>query len=133
MQELARRAVEVDPGSAEAWNGLGIAREEQGRPDEAATAYRRALEADSGYWQPAFNLGLLHGKQRRFGEAAAAFEAVLEQVPEHAGAHYQLGLLQAGPLGDPAQARAHLRAALELEPDHPRTARIREVLGRLAG
>jgi len=37
------------------------------------------------------------------------------------------------PLGDPEGARAHLRTALELEPDHLRAARIREVLARFSG
>jgi len=130
-EDWARQAVEADPSLAAAWNSLGIAREEQGRLDAAAAAYRSAVEADPGYWQTSFNAGLLLAKRQRFREAAAAFEAVLAQVPDHAGAHFQLGMLQAGPLGEPAKARAHLQAALEAEPDHPRAQRIREVLGRL--
>jgi tetratricopeptide (TPR) repeat protein len=89
------------------------------------------VAADPSYWRASFNAGLLLSRERRFREAAAAFEAVLAQVPDHAAAHYELGVLEAGPLGNPAQAREHLRRALEAEPDDPRAARIREILNRL--
>lgn len=130
-EQLARRAVELDPTLAAGWDSLGIAQEEQGRIVEAAEAYRRAIETDPGYWRANFNAGLLLGRQRRFREAAAAFEAVLERAPDHAASHFQLGVLLAGPLNRPEEAREHLRRALEVEPGHPRAVRVREILGRL--
>lgn len=130
-EQLARRAVELDPTLAAGWDSLGIAQEEQGRIVEAAEAYRRAIEADPGYWRANFNAGLLLGRERRFREAAGAFEAVLERVPDHAASHFHLGVLLAGPLDRPEEARKHLRRALEVEPGHPRVVRVREILGRL--
>ncbi|HEU4705196.1 MAG TPA: tetratricopeptide repeat protein [Sphingomicrobium sp.] len=40
------RAVAVDPGNSEAWNWLGIARDQQGDTDGAIRAYQRAVEID---------------------------------------------------------------------------------------
>lgn len=40
------RAVALDPGNSEAWNWLGIARDQQGNLDGAIRAYHRAVEID---------------------------------------------------------------------------------------
>jgi len=40
------KAVELDPGYAEAWNNLAIAYEHEGKFEEARKAYERALELD---------------------------------------------------------------------------------------
>ncbi len=41
-----RRAIEMDPSYAPAWNNLGIAFEHEGRFDEAREAYETALDLD---------------------------------------------------------------------------------------
>ena len=41
-----RRALELDPTYAPAWNNLGIAFEHEGRFDEAREAYEAALDLD---------------------------------------------------------------------------------------
>ena len=41
-----RRAIELDPSYAPAWNNLGIAFEHEGRFDEAREAYETALDLD---------------------------------------------------------------------------------------
>jgi Tfp pilus assembly protein PilF len=40
------KAVEIDPGYAEAWNDLGIGYEQLGQFDQARKAYEKALEVD---------------------------------------------------------------------------------------
>ena len=40
------KAVEIDPGYAEAWNNLAIAYEQQGSFDRAQKAYEKAVELD---------------------------------------------------------------------------------------
>jgi Tfp pilus assembly protein PilF len=41
-----KKAVEIDPTYAAAWNNLAIAYEHEGNFDEAKTAYEKALELD---------------------------------------------------------------------------------------
>jgi arylsulfatase A-like enzyme/Flp pilus assembly protein TadD len=128
----ARRAVELDPELATAWNTLAIATEETTGKTAAVALYQRAVRADPSYWQASFNLGLALRDLGRFQEAAQAFEAVLAKAPEHVKSHYEAGLLYAGPLADPAQARAHLERALRLDPASPRAADARAALAGLA-
>jgi tetratricopeptide (TPR) repeat protein len=129
--EMARRAVELEE-LASAWNNLAIALEEQTDLDAASSAYERALAADPTLWQARLNQGLMLRKGKRFTEAAEAFLEVLTLRPEHAGSHYELGLLYAGPLEDFPEARTHLLASLEADPDHPRVAQIRNLLRALS-
>jgi len=126
----ARRALEVDPGRAGAWNHLAVALEEQERTERALDAYTRAREADPAYWQAVFNQGLLLRKLGRDDQAMAAFRRVLELVPDHAASHYELGVLH-GIRGEDEPAREHLEAALAAAPDHPRAERIRRLLAAL--
>lgn len=126
----ARRAVELAPEMASAWNHLAVALEELGRTEEALAAYDRALAADGSYWQAVFNRGLLLRKQGRDSAAMEMFRRVLELNPGHAASHYELGVLH-GARGAVARAREHLEAALAAEPEHPRAGRIRRLLAAL--
>ena len=127
----ARRATDLEPADAEGWNHLAIALEEQGRAEEAIAAYRRAVVADPGHWRARFNQGLLLRKLSRFEEAAAMFAEVLGLQPDHAKSHYELGLIYGGSLADPVRARHHLRACLEIDPEHPRAQLVRQLLREL--
>jgi arylsulfatase A-like enzyme/Tfp pilus assembly protein PilF len=131
-EEMARRALEMRPALSSGWNNLAIALEEQNRLTAADAAYRRALTEDPTFWQARFNYGLLLRRQQHFARAAEAFLGVLEHRADHSAAHYELGVLYAGPLQDLSAARQHLRACLKADPDHPRVARVRTLLARLA-
>jgi DNA-binding response OmpR family regulator len=48
-ERLLQRAIDLDPGSAEAHNLLGALREESGRPHAAYQSYKAALRADRSY------------------------------------------------------------------------------------
>ncbi len=129
----ARRALALDPRFVGAWTHLAIALEEEGKVDEALSAYGRAREIAPEDWQAEFNKALLLRKSGRFAEAAESQRWVLERAGNHDGAHFELGILYAGPLGDPALARVHLRASLDAAPDHPRASQVREILRQLGG
>jgi arylsulfatase A-like enzyme/tetratricopeptide (TPR) repeat protein len=130
-EQYARNAIEREPRSAGAWNNLAIALEELGRGSEAEAAYRRAADVDSRDWRALFNLGIYYRKNARYAEAAAVQREVLARNPRHTGAHFELGVLLAGPLGDPEEAKAHLRATIAADPDHPRARQAQIVLERL--
>ncbi|MCG6948538.1 MAG: sulfatase-like hydrolase/transferase [Acidobacteria bacterium] len=130
-ERFARSAIDKEPRSAGAWNSLAIALEELGRGNEAESAYRRSAEIDSRDWRALFNLGIYYRKNARYEEAASVQREVLARNPKHAGAHFELGILYAGPLGDPEQAKVHLRATIAADPNHPRARQARIVLDQL--
>ena len=131
VERLARAAVEREPRSTAAWNNLGIGLEELGRTAEAEAAYRRGSEVDANDWRALLNLGILLRKSARFDEAAAIQQEVLTRAPSNPGAHFELGMLYAGPLADVERAKAHLRATIGANPDHPRARQARAILDRL--
>jgi choline-sulfatase len=131
VERLARFAVEREPRSAAAWSNLGIGLEELGRTAEAEAAYRRAGEVDTNDWRALFNLGILLRTSARYDEAATVQQEVLTRAPSNAGAHFELGVLYAGPLADVGRAKAHLRATIDANPDHPRARQARAILDRL--
>jgi Flp pilus assembly protein TadD len=110
---------------------LGIGLEELGRTAEAEAAYRRAGEVDAHDWRALFNLGILLRTSARYDEAATVQQEVLTRSPSNAGAHFELGVLYAGPLADVERAKAHLRATIDANPDHPRARQARAILDRL--
>lgn len=129
--DWAEGALALDANDAAAWNSLGFALDELGRPDEALAAYERALGADRGYWPAAHNLGLARLGRGDPSGAATAFEEVLRREPGHVDAHFQLTLLYAGPLGDPGRALEHLDDCLSNAPNHPRARQLGELRARL--
>ena len=130
VEQHARRATELDPNLSGAWNLFAASQEELGRPSEALVAYDEAIRSDPDNERARFNRGLLLLRLERFAAAGAAFEEVLAQRKDHGGALFQLGLLYAGPLADSRRAVDYLRRSLEAEPDHPRAAEIRRLLGQ---
>ena len=67
--EKLKLATQLLPKTAQAWNHLGLALQEAGRPNEAIAAYERALQLDRNLAAARFNLGVLHLEQN---DAAAA-------------------------------------------------------------
>ena len=67
----------------EAWTGLGIVFEEEGRHAEAADAFRKAI-AQLSDTEPALYqlLGNAYERLEKYREAVAAYEKYLELAPE---------------------------------------------------
>ena len=110
-----RAALELDPGQADVWAGLGNALWSWDRPAEAVPALRRALALDPT------DVGALHTLARALAELGAVDEpiALLEEAvrrdPDLARGHYGLGELHQR-AGRPDRAIDHYRRALELDP-----------------
>jgi tetratricopeptide (TPR) repeat protein len=103
-----RRALEIDPGLADAHVNLGRLLHESGRAAEAERHYRLALAARPEDPTAAFNLGVALQDLGRLQEAAEAYESALEIDRDLADAHYNLsGLYER--LGQPEAAFRHLR------------------------
>jgi tetratricopeptide (TPR) repeat protein len=103
-----RRALEIDPGLADAHVNLGRLLHERGEAAAAERHYRLALAARPEDATAAFNLGVALQDLGRLADAAAAYERALEIDRKLADAHYNLaGLYER--LGQPEAAFRHLR------------------------
>ncbi len=83
-----RRAIEISPNYAKAYNSMGLALEQLGRDDEALSAYMTAAEMDSGLASVRNNVGSFLLKRGRAAEAKEWFEDAIDARSVHgAGAH----------------------------------------------
>ncbi|MDX1644739.1 MAG: sulfatase-like hydrolase/transferase [Thermoanaerobaculia bacterium] len=81
----ARRALELDDSSSLAWNYLGGALYNLGRPREAIEAWERSVERDPTNFDALFNLAVVAGE---IGDAARARQALQRFVAEAPPALY---------------------------------------------
>ncbi len=107
------RAIELDPGHADAHVNLGRLLHEAGDASDAADHYRKAIEAQPGHSTAAFNLGAALEDLRLPDEAALAYRLALQADPSCADAHYNLAILYERK-GDAALALRHLRTYRKL-------------------
>ena len=87
------RAIDLDPGHAEAHLNLGRLLHERGDLAGAESHYRQACAARPDSALAAFNLGVALEDQGRGKEAMAVYARALRLDPEHAEAHFNLGRL----------------------------------------
>jgi tetratricopeptide (TPR) repeat protein len=114
---LHGRALEATERNWNAWNGLGDALSDAGRPQEAITAYREALRIRPRLASAWNGLGAAQGMLGAHAEAIPLFEEALRLRPDYADAWYNLGTAL-GSLGKHARAAECLRAALRIRADH---------------
>ncbi len=118
---MLQKAIEREPGRAEAYAMLGQAYVKQRKPGPAVDAFRRAvkLEPGSARYQTELGRALLTrgpGETGAEEEAIKAFEEAITLEPSNALAHYELGKVLARQ-GRPDEALAHLNKAVEAEPE----------------
>lgn len=112
---LFRRAVEIYPHNALAWNNLGVAYSRLGDFEEAARAYRRAvrysppmIEAFNNYGHALIQLG-------RYEPAVDVLAEAVYYDREYANAIFNRGVALAA-LGRHDEAAAHFERVTRLEP-----------------
>ncbi len=107
-----RRATELRPDNAWAFQALGTCLHEAGHASEAEAAYKEAIAADPGAASMAWaNLGTLYHETDRVPEATAAFRKALELEPASGAIHRNLGDALARQ-GRAEEARAEWREGL---------------------
>jgi Flp pilus assembly protein TadD len=122
-EELAHRALAINPAYDSAYTTLGaiLARRHQDRDAEAA--FRRAMELAPDRVLPAVNLGSLYARRGRYGEALPLLRAAFVKAPEHPGLRTDLGLalrnegIAQARAGRLREAEALLEEATPLIPD----------------
>ena len=110
---LYRRAVELQPMSAEAWFKLAGCQHDAGSWNEALVLYLKAIRLKPDFWEAHYNAGLVYQACKRPEEASACYQRALEIQPDCAEAHNNQGqiLLERGELD---QALNCFRQAIRL-------------------
>jgi tetratricopeptide (TPR) repeat protein len=111
--EAYRRALELEPGHADALVNLGRMLHAAGSPEAAEAHYRKALAARPDDDTAVFNLGVALEDLGRDKEALAAYERAVGIDPGCADAHYNAARLCEA-LGRASAALRHLKAYRQL-------------------
>jgi TolB-like protein/DNA-binding winged helix-turn-helix (wHTH) protein/Flp pilus assembly protein TadD len=118
-QEYFQKAVEKDPGYAQAWVGLAFAYNMMDDYSHGQEAARKALALDgsNGEAHAAFAV-ITWFKDWNWTTAQQEFQRALELDPNNANAHHTYGLYLSA-LGRQEEARAQMQRTLELDPLAP--------------
>jgi adenylate cyclase len=116
----AERALERNPGAAEAWVMLAHARRAHGRFEEAVEPTERALRLDPLSVDARFERGSLRYHLGQHAEAESDLRAAIRQSPDFLPAHLILAACLA-PLGRDEEGRAALAEVLRIAPDYSLT------------
>jgi len=135
-EENYKKALEVKPDYAEAYNGLANIYNAQRKFDLAAEASKKAMDSTPGLAGGAgnpdamFNQGVILWNAGKIPEAKKQFEAVVAAKPDHAEAHYQLGMALVNE-GNLQGAAAEFDKYLQLAPTGPNAATAKSLLAQL--
>lgn len=112
-----RKATQLRPDYAEAWNNLGVCWIVARKGDEAVEAINKALELQPTWIEARVNLGSAWRVTRdpeKASKARAAYETALKQDPRRAEAHFNLGILYLeNSMADLANEEARYAKSLE--------------------
>ena len=112
------KELSLTPGSAYAHSNYARALAQFGRLDEAIVHFRKAVEAEPNDASVHTNLGRALAMQRNLPAAMAEFERAVQVNPDFPTAHHYLGDALYFGQGRTADALAHWREVLRLDPDN---------------
>jgi tetratricopeptide (TPR) repeat protein len=112
-----RRATEMAPQFAAAWNSLGTIAYHAQQYAQAEQYFRKGLAADPDEYAPLVNLGGVLINLGQYQEAWSFNTLAVSKQPNDALAHAQLGMACFA-LGKVDTAEAELREAIRLDPRH---------------
>jgi tetratricopeptide (TPR) repeat protein len=114
-----RRATELNPDDATAYNNLGRILLIQGRTDEAEAALHRCTELDPTYALAHFNLGNLYQARGEMTKAVEAYRLATEARPGVPAYLHQLALALEEMPGRDEEAARVWKQLLEIVEDDP--------------
>lgn len=109
-----RRALELDPRSGLAWDGLGLAQYDAGRLPEARQSLSRAIGLSENS-HALFHLALVDEREGKLAEAADGYRRAVDISPDDADMTRHLATAL-GMMGRSADALVRMRRVVELEP-----------------
>ena len=117
-ESFARRAVQLQPKNAVAWDRLGVALQARGLfNNETEQAYRRAMELDADFPVAYVHLGRVLKRQGRAAEAAPLYEKARGLAKDPATLNLIAESLQAEQQWE--NSEPILKRALELDANNP--------------
>lgn len=116
-EAAGRRAIALEPNSADCWNNLGIVLQEIGKIDESDASLRRALELNPNDPKTLSNIGNTCRLAGRMDEAEKYYRRALELDPESAQTYNNLAALVAA-RGNLDLGVEYAREALVCEPQY---------------
>jgi Tfp pilus assembly protein PilF len=129
-----KKALEVNPKSAAAWDGLAALYNSTNRLPLAAEAAAKAMElhgaAGGGDATSAYNTGAIMMNSGKIAEAKAQFQRAIQLDPKMAEAHFQLGMTFINE-GNVGEAIKSLEQYLSLAPAGPNAQMAKDMLPEL--
>jgi len=142
-EESYKKAIEVDPNSAEGYTGLANVYNAQKKFDQAAEASAQAMKLSAaagaaggaaggggGNASASFNQGVILWNAGKIAEAKKQFEGAVAANPNHAESHYQLGMALVNE-GNLPNATTEFETYLKLAPDGPNAATAKGLVATL--
>jgi tetratricopeptide (TPR) repeat protein len=117
-----RKALEIDPRYAAAYNGIGAVRARQDRLEDALSAFERAAALEPAELTYIYNVGFMLRRLGRYADAQRSYRSAIVLDPGDADSYCELAwtLWEAG--GDLDEAEQVATKATTLRPDEPANA-----------
>ncbi|MGA1874561.1 MAG: tetratricopeptide repeat protein [bacterium] len=110
-----KKALIIDPGSAEAYYYLALAQQRVGRYDNALKNYQSALKYDSKFYEAHFNTAVIYSVQKKYDSAMESFRKASSLYSGDADLSYNMALCYEQ-MGNIEKAMAEYRKACHLDP-----------------
>ena len=130
VQELTQK-VKQNPRDFDSIVELGNLNFDQKNYDDAINLYKKALEIRPDAFNTRTDMGTAMFYQNRFDDAIAEFQEVLKGDPKNAQALFNLGVTMLHGKKDPKRAQEYWERMVELNPDHPQAAFVKEQIQKL--
>ncbi len=127
LEELTKRA----PMNADAWTALGNALMDSNRFKEAVDAYQKSLAINPKNVDVRVDMGTCLKNSGRPQQAIEEYRKAIQIDPNHLNAHRNMGVVLAFDLHDSKGAIREFEKYLELTPNAPDAANIRQTVDAL--
>ncbi len=127
LEELAKRA----PMNADAWTALGNALMDSNRFGEAVDAYQKSLAINPKNVDVRVDMGTCLKNSGKPQRAVEEYRKAIQIDPNHRNAHRNMGVVLAFDLHDSKGAIREFEKYLELTPNAPDAANVRQTVDAL--
>jgi tetratricopeptide (TPR) repeat protein len=94
-QEMAKKAIEIDPKSAYAYYTLSLTFRKMGNLNEAIAMAQKSLDVDPDLNMARYSLGMIYFENGQYAEAAEAFNKFIKVFPFFPEVHQLLAIVYA--------------------------------------